>query len=330
MAVIKFLPEDFVVNEIQSRSFRNEGNFAYFWMTKDNITTLLAEEEIASELKIQKKRISVAGYKDRRAITCQLLSIEGVSARELEKFFLPRIQLKFAGYDEKPLHLGDLDANEFTIIVRDLDPSAAITPCEYFLNLFGPQRFSKNNVEIGGLLLRQQWSRAVELLLESSDYAGVMREFLDSQPKNKIGALKLLPTHLLKMYVHAFQSMVWNEAVEELRDSINGSLSLPGFNTSYPAHAAEVIARILRRHEVQERDFILRNFPEISLEGVERPVQAVVSDFSSEISDDELHPGKRKAVLHFILGKGSYATVAVRYLVSEPVDEFKPSKVLKE
>ena len=57
------------------RSDKITFNNCQFVLYKDNIDTLQAVNQMCKHLRIQPKRISYAGTKDKRAKTCQLMSI---------------------------------------------------------------------------------------------------------------------------------------------------------------------------------------------------------------------------------------------------------------
>ena len=78
MAIIKQLPEDFIVEELQPAKLKlspGNCNYKYFWLTKKGLSTLEAIRAISDYLGISKDRIGFAGAKDKKAVTTQLISI---------------------------------------------------------------------------------------------------------------------------------------------------------------------------------------------------------------------------------------------------------------
>lgn len=120
-----------------------------------------------------------------------------------------------------------------------------------FINYFGLQRFGTSAVgthEIGRALLQSDWTLATELILsprpgEAPDVAAARAAWADGQnakealtrmPRravaeralleafakeggmtDKLGAIARIPKNLRLMYVHAYQSALWNKSVSE-------------------------------------------------------------------------------------------------------------------
>lgn len=118
-----------------------------------------------------------------------------------------------------------------------------------FINYFGLQRFGTGSVPthlIGATLLRGEWKTAVSLILdpregerdvirmareyykESNDIEGTLRQLprhlvaeravlqcLKKCPGDYLQALKAIPRTLRMMYVHGYQSYLWNHAASE-------------------------------------------------------------------------------------------------------------------
>jgi tRNA pseudouridine13 synthase len=106
---------------------------------------------IAQALAVPPRRISYAGLKDAQAITCQVLSVEGIPPDEVTALELPNIRVMWAERHRSRLKIGHLRGNCFTIRVRGVEESA-LPQCRAILdvltrrgvpNHFGSQRFGQ-------------------------------------------------------------------------------------------------------------------------------------------------------------------------------------------
>ena len=78
------------------------------------------------------------------------------------------------------------------------------------------------------------------------------------------------------------------------------------------------LPKIMQEDEINERDFIIRMIPGLSVEGSERRVFEKVSDFRIVRSgEDELNEGKKKLIVSFSLNKGCYATSFLDQLIGD-------------
>lgn len=323
MYTIKQIPEDFIVKEIfdLSKKLKESGKFSYYKLRKRNYTTLLALQLVADKLHINPEKISFAGNKDKMAVTEQTIAIFG-KGKELQGH---GITLQFLGHGDETISLGEHQRNEFIITARNFDKKPSMRCIEYFPNFFDRQRFSKNNADIGKLLVRQDYKESVALLLEDKqEISGRMGNALKARPTDYIGALRLLPGKLLRLYVHSYQSLLWNKALQEFighQDTVSPEmigLNIPilGFSTEFDNKTIEKIyAEIMDKEEVTGRDFISRSMPELSSAGAERKAFARIHGLQvAENAEDELNSGKQKITVKFELDKGCYATTALAYL----------------
>ena len=281
-------------------------------------------------MNIKEKQIGFAGSKDKKALTEQVISVQGVSKERIASLKIKGLQLQFLGYGDQPISLGDLQGNQFTIVVRNLE-KYDLHQTTLIPNYFDEQRFGKHNVEIGRHLVKKQFKEAVNLLPETQDY-------LQQHPTDFVGALKTIPLRLLRLYLNAYQSYLWNETlalylkkngkitkeetysrgtfvfIENPQPFSHLQIPIIGFNSDMPdVETKQIIAELMRKEHLSYQDFIIKQIPQLTLEGELR--KAFVQLQNLEISKphaDELHPGKKKITLSFTLPKGSYATIALR------------------
>lgn len=235
-----------------------------FVLCKQNIDTQSAIGTISRMLRVPDGTLSVAGVKDKRAVTTQRVTGFKVLAERVAG-----LQPRLAGsmlfgnfrYVAENLQLGDHGANHFGIVVRELtvaDDAVLVEACDAlrelgFLNYFGLQRFGMAGVgtttsDIGRFMLQRDYRGAVRallgerpsdtpemtaarrLFLEHNDIAGACAKLasnralatehavlaaLAKKPTDFLHALNTVPRSIRLMYLHAWQSHVFNAALSD-------------------------------------------------------------------------------------------------------------------
>ena len=89
-----------------------------------------------------------------------------------------------------------------------------------------------------------------------------------------------------------------------------------GFGTEIENNETKIIVdKILEKENIGFRDFIIKQIPELSVEGDERKAFIKISDFKIiKQEKDELNKNKEKLIIKFSLPKGCYATVLIDFL----------------
>jgi len=228
-----------------------------------------------------------------------------------------------------------------------------------FPNYFGPQRFGstrQNTHRVGELILRSRFQEAAmhflaeageeehkgarearSRLLESNDFSSAIKEFpkhlklertmlayLSEKPEDFIGAFRKLPRYTLLLFVHAFQSYLFNECLSErIKDGMvrkedgefycsSNSYGFPepekpgmdwlcGKLLGYNSNPNEREKALLERHEISLDAFKIKEMPELSSKGHYRPLLSTFKDFKF-----------KQGVFMFSLPAGAYATSALR------------------
>jgi len=336
MYTLKQLPEDFIVTEVSNIKVKEQGRYAYFKLKKTNRNTLDCVKEIARQLNIKEKEVGFAGSKDKNAVTSQLISLKSVSKEKISKIKLDHAVLELVGFGNEPISLGDLSGNWFEIIVRNLE-NVKIDQISFVENYFDEQRFSKNNVNIGRYLIKKEFKEAVKLIEDQK-----VKGLLKINPHDAIGALKQLPKRLLRMYVNAYQSYLWNETlkvyleqnckvvkkvtysqgelvfVDNPAEIKELKIPLIGFNDDLVTEETkDIIQELMKTQNLDFSDFVIKQIPELSLEGELRDAFVEIKDLTiGKLEIDELNLRKNKVKISFSLGKGSYATMVVRKLLN--------------
>ncbi|KAJ1413903.1 Pseudouridine synthase, TruD [Sesbania bispinosa] len=204
----------------------NAGKFLRFHLYKENKDTQEALGVIGNMLGIQSRSFGFAGTKDKRAVSTQRVTVYKQQASRLASLNERLFGIKVGDfcYVKEGLCLGQLLGNQFTITLRgivadseDIIKAAADALGRHgFINYFGLQRFGSGSVPthlIGAALLRGKWKLAVDLILDPRDGDILfILQSLKKSPQNYLQALKTIPRTLRMMYVHSYQSYLWNHA----------------------------------------------------------------------------------------------------------------------
>ncbi|MAG39112.1 hypothetical protein CMO90_03410 [Candidatus Woesearchaeota archaeon] len=314
----KQIPEDFIVKEIKGFESDN-GLYNVFLLKKTDYTTEKAVQIISKALGIKRTNIGYAGIKDRRAVTEQYISIFKVSKIRVENLKLKNLSLKFVSTSKNALAVGELKGNEFNIIVRNLPKNTKIRANARIKNYFDEQRFSNKNSEIGLAIIKKNFKKAVEFVLENSgDYEKDVKTFLDENQNDYIGALKKIPFRIRLLFIHAYQSSLFNRLIEKLDLNENIKVPIVGFATEYEDDfLKKKLKKLLVLDDVTERDFIIPSIPSLSSEGSSRLLYVIPKNlFVGDLEKDDLNKYKYKLRLRFSLVKGAYATIVVKNLLN--------------
>lgn len=353
MPRIKQIPEDFVVREIfeKQRVSKEEERGYYTWFTlkKTNWDIFRALKIISRKLGVSIKRFGYAGVKDKRAVTYQRVSVWNVTADRLKDVRIKDIELSDFKKKKERINLGDLKANSFRIVIRDIEEKEKDKIEKNleklkkgFVNYFGDQRFGfrKNTHLVGKEILRNHLKEAVwiyltkegdeneearkfrENLSKTKDFRKALKEcprqlhnelvlleHLLKNPNDYAGALRKIPKKFRRMFVHAYQSHLWNEIAKFSKEK---RIPLIGFRTDLSKYKTiKQIKKILESENIQTLDFLLKSMPELSSEGKERDRIVKVKRMKWKFEKDEKNENKLKCKLRFEITKGSYATVLV-------------------
>ncbi|MBS3123730.1 tRNA pseudouridine(13) synthase TruD [Candidatus Woesearchaeota archaeon] len=350
---IKSIPEDFIVKEISledySKSQTKQGKFIYCLLKKKNYNTIDAIKQIASIFNLKEKQVGFAGNKDKNAITEQVISLPEINLDRLNKVQIRDIELKFLARGNESITLGHLKGNEFIITIRNLDLNDikylgkkieyqySNDKKLYTPNYFDDQRFGRKNHEIGRHIVKKEFKEAVAKLDNP-----LCSSYLEEKKTDYVGALKRLPLRLLRMYVNAYQSWLWNEtlslylkkkteqfvevkyaagylvfpdeAIPDLEIPLLGFEDLPKLDKDL----TEILEILKKRENLSPQDFIIKQIPELSAEGELRKAFVEVKDFKIRNTEkDDLNQEKNKVTISFFLQKGSYATIVIKKIFSE-------------
>lgn len=246
---LKQQPEDFQVEELTDVGPGIEGPFALYRLTKRGWTTPDAVKLLRRRWKIDLRRVSYGGLKDRHALTVQYLTILHGPARNFQH---QGITVEYLGQTASPFTSRNIRANRFRIVLRSLDESAELaalaaleeTRRDGIANYFDDQRFGSASPAgdfVAKKLVLGQFEEALQLALAAPyeydrapqkkekdilrrhwgdwkkckdllprGHARSLVDYLVHHPTDFRGAMLRLRPELRGLYLSVWQSHLWN------------------------------------------------------------------------------------------------------------------------
>lgn len=260
---IKINPQDFVVEEIPADLKRVEnGKYTILKVILTNWETNHFVTHLARYLGISRKRITFAGTKDKRAVTTQYFCINGsVNAEQIR---IKDCDVEESFHVDKPLNLGDLKGNRFKIRVSDSEMAVElaakkiveISKDKGFWNFFGIQRFGTmryNTHKVGREIIKNGIESAVKEYLfdpeidhedfritlgENWDFASGLKNYPEHlqferalmseivSGKSYEQSFDSLPKNLRIMFIHAYQSFLFNKILKYRKEMTNNPFEI--------------------------------------------------------------------------------------------------------
>ena len=318
---------------------RGSGEYLYVVLEKRDWDLNDVLKEVSRRLKVGRDRISFAGTKDKFAVTAQWISLWRVTWKDLKEVKIKDVAFHTPVYQPRKLKRGQLRGNWFTIKVRGCEIGEPVP--ERFLNYFGHQRFGSYRFVshlVGRELLRENYEEAVWIYLtrtspwepketqearkrleEERDPKKALAYFPRRLRKERVILQKLaegkdfkrallsLPKNLVALFIHAYQSYLFNHIlterveVETPKDEETGIV--PGYRVSFsPGMQGEIEKKVLEEEGVELKDF--RRWKKFGTYGERRKLIERARDLRI-----------KRNVLSFFLPKNTYATSYLRELL---------------
>jgi tRNA pseudouridine13 synthase len=310
---IKDRPEDFMVEELPLYDFSDQGNFTYLLLEKENLSTLELVAIIRKHLDLRDEEVGLAGWKDKRAITRQWVSLPRQKTSEslLAQLASDGISILQIRHHTNKLRTGHLLGNRFSVLIRQPDPAAEVKTKTIIqrlqtyglANFYGPQRFgvAGNNPEKGLALLQGKYRlRSVRKrkLLISACSSLLFNLTLKERLEQDLFA-KLLHGDVAKKHDTGGIFLVSDPATEQPRADrleISGTGPIWGKKMKRAVEAAGALEeKILGAQGLAPEVFHQQP-------GSRRSLRVVLREVTLQQEPDGLR-------LEFFLPKGSYATV---------------------
>jgi len=325
-AVARFVPspETFIVEEIPAYLPLGEGEHAYLWIEKQNLTTLEAVHRLARVLGVDGRDVGYAGMKDRKATTRQWLSVLGVDTARAEGAAIDGMRVLAASRHRNKLRVGHLHGNRFEVVLVDLaegEGEAIVArlralAIEGVPNRYGHQRFGSagDNLTMGLAVLRgtrrEPDGRRRKLLL-SAVQSAVFNRVLELRAAEG-GLLRVRAGDILQKVASGGQFVCADVATDQARvdaGEIVPTGPLPGSHVRSPEPGSP--ARELEERALADLGIGPSELAQVgrALPGARRPVVVKVTLGDGPVT--ALPGGLR---LRFSLTAGSYATVVLEAL----------------
>jgi tRNA pseudouridine13 synthase len=246
---LKQQPEDFQVEEVTDVAPAGEGPFAFYRLEKRGWGTPEAVQAVRRRWRLEPRRVSYGGLKDRHALTVQYLSIFHGPRRRLTHH---EVHLNYLGQVGRPYTSADIRANRFRITLRALrreEVAAAEAALEEVRregvpNYFDDQRFGSVGEDgefVARLMVLGRHEEALRLALTGPyahdraaqkeektilrahwgdwvackdrlprGHARSLVDYLTFHAEDFKGALARLRPELRGLYLSAYQSHLWN------------------------------------------------------------------------------------------------------------------------
>ena len=257
---IREQPEDFYGEEIPLYPPCGEGDHLYLHVEKRGLTTYDLLRELATALDCNERDLGYAGLKDAKAVTRQTISVPLRKPDDVDLLNIPGVKILSAQLHTNKLRMGHLAGNRFRIRidqpVRDsverADAILGVLQDIGVPNRFGAQRYGAlgNSHIIGKAILRKDFQAACDAIigdpqqithpnwkLAAEAYGkGNLDIAIDKLPrhcrperrllemlrdgKSAKKAVMAMPKKLLRLYLSAYQSSLFDRMVDMRLDTL--------------------------------------------------------------------------------------------------------------
>lgn len=121
---IRANPEDFKVTELNDIELSGEGEHLWLYIQKTGCNTNWVAKQLSNVCQVPQRQVGYAGLKDRHAVTQQWFSVQLSKVTDIDKIeaALPdEITILQSNKHSRKIKTGQLDANQFQIIIRDIE-----------------------------------------------------------------------------------------------------------------------------------------------------------------------------------------------------------------
>lgn len=259
---IKVQPEDFIVEEIAHLPLKRKGTYRVYLLEKKNWNTVDLLIKLSRAFKIPLRNLSYGGKKDRYGLTRQYITVKNnddISHKDRN------YSLSFIGFMDRPMGPDLIEANKFSIVVRDihrnrihhLEENLEKLHTEGLPNYFDDQRFGSFDPVSGFIaekIIKKHYNGALRIYLthvhpgDKSEEKKRKRFFYEHWSDWK-ACLKKAKTSFERL---CFQSLLRNEKafLPLLQKIPREEMSL--YFSAYQSYLwNEVLRRLIKRYSIE-------------------------------------------------------------------------------
>ncbi|NUQ34879.1 MAG: tRNA pseudouridine(13) synthase TruD [Planctomycetaceae bacterium] len=384
---LRQIPEDFIVEEIPAFTPAASGRYFVYEINKRSIATLDVLDILRKALRVPGHEVSASGLKDKHAIARQLVSLPkplpatfrndafdwsfvgkageplnannvganrfAITARALQ---LDEVQAMHAGAEALRKYgvPNFYDSQRFGGGHRDELPGRAILKQDYEealrLHLAVPRRKqSLRDKRVRRICAKywRDWAKISDKLPRCRELSVI--GYLREHPDDLRGALERVDTKLTKLYLAAYQSLLFNDSLNALLTALVpaeqliavkykagemqlwralddelfaqlSTMNVPLLNHStlldtFDPVVREAVNTALANDGMKLEQLVVKGFDRLRLHGAERAAMLRPEGLTlDEAMPDELNPDRMKLTARFTLPRGSFATVVMKRL----------------
>lgn len=183
-----------------------------------------------------------------------------------------------------------------------------------------------------------------------TEYEKKVFDFLIRHPKGFLPLLRQIPREILSIYFNAYQAYIWNEVLRRVIKNITSrqlrfykgscqdylfydrledinlkSLGIPTLAAKMNIQD-EIYAQVLEENRIKTTMFNRIKIRKPYFKSVLRKVIVLPEELTFKVSQDELNAGRKKLLLRFMLGRGSYGTMLVKRIFSRDIAHNNPGQ----
>lgn len=378
----------------------NDGKFTIAEITSTNWETNRLVRMLSRGMGISRERIGFAGTKDKRAVTTQLMSFEcppeslnKISLKDIvisDVYQAKRsIQIGDLIGNSFEITVNDCNADPSSLdAIRNIILGSGGFPNYFGVQRFGtarpithivgenivkgdikkavmvylshPSEFEADEVRVARKTLADDLEEAIRIMPKTMSFERIMAEHLAKRPDDHRGAIAALPSNLQMMFVHAYQSYMFNMMLSKrmelgipINEPIEGDVVIPLDGNGTPIHERPVVATaknmdLVSRQLSKGKAFITLPLFGSETEGTDGIMGDILDDVikrENVTNDDFVVPGLQnccskgsrreivcpikeidfvaddgKYTMRFSLPKGNYATCLMREFMKSDME----------